>query len=163
MKKLMLILAMVLALFCNTMALAVENDVYSDDNFDVSTLSGESDRPRIETDESKSETEKNENITEASEKILENMSRKERKIAKYTDKYNNTTLAHTAYWLDFAQLYSIPICIILITWGAFNCYIIGEKKLDKREHGFAMIVAALIGLVVFQVLPFLFALLVVGK
>ena len=91
------------------------------------------------------------------------MSKKERKIAKYTDKYNNKTLAYTAYGLDVAQLYSIPVFIILITWGAFNCYIIGEKKLDKREHGFAMIVAGLVGLVVFQVLPFLFALLVIGK
>lgn len=162
MKKLMLILTMVVALACSTMTFAVEEDLLSDRHTEITTVSGESDRPKMQPDESKVET-KDENITEASEKILDNMSKKERKIAKYTDKYNDKTLAYTAYGLDVAQLYSIPVFIILITWGAFNCYIIGEKKLDKREHGFAMIVAGLVGLVVFQVLPFIFALLVVGK
>lgn len=161
MKKLILILTMVVALSCNTMTFAVEEDFFDEGHSQVVAVSGEDDRPRIETKDEPNESK--EEITDASEKILENMSKKERKIAKYTDKYNNNTLAYTAYGLDVAQLYSIPVFIILITWGAFNCYIIGEKKLDKREHGFAMIVAGLVGLVVFQVLPFLFALLVIGK
>ena len=161
MKKLILILTMVVALSCNAMTFAVEENSFDEGHSQVVAVSGEDDRPRIETKDEPNESK--EEITDASEKILENMSKKERKIAKYTDKYNNKTLAYTAYGLDVAQLYSIPVFIILITWGAFNCYIIGEKKLDKREHGFAMIVAGLVGLVVFQVLPFLFALLVVGK
>mgnify|MGYP004652187891 CR=1 FL=1 len=161
MKKLILILTMVVALSCNAMTFAVEENSFDEGHSQVVAVSGEDDRPRIETKDEPNESK--EEITDASEKILENMSKKERKIAKYTDKYNNKTLAYTAYGLDVAQLYSIPVFIILITWGAFNCYIIGEKKLDKREHGFAMIVAGLVGLVVFQVLPFLFALLVIGK
>lgn len=161
MKKIILILTMVVALSCNAMAFAVEEDFLDERHSQVVTLSGESDIPKLETkDEPK---EQKEEITDASEKILANMSKKERKIAEYTDKYNDKTLAVTAYWLDVAHLYSIPVFIILITWGAFNCYIIGEKKLDKREQGFSTMVASLIGLVVFQVLPFLFALLVVGK
>ena len=161
MKKLILSLTMVVALSCNAMTFAVEENSFDEGHSQVVAVSGEDDRPRIETKDEPNESK--EEITDASEKILENMSKKERKIAKYTDKYNNKTLAYTAYGLDVAQLYSIPVFIILITWGAFNCYIIGEKKLDKREHGFAMIVAGLVGLVVFQVLPFLFALLVIGK
>ena len=161
MKKLILILTMVVALSCNAMTFAVEENSFDEGHSQVVAVSGEDDRPRIETKDEPNESK--EEITDASEKILENMSKKERKIAKYTDKYNDKTLAYTAYGLDVAQLYSIPVFIILITWGAFNCYIIGEKKLDKREHGFAMIVAGLVGLVVFQVLPFLFALLVIGK
>ena len=158
MKKIILILTMVVALSCNAMAFAVEEDFLDERHSQVVTLSGESDRPKLETKD-----EQKEEITDASEKILANMSKKERKIAEYTDKYNDKTLAVTAYWLDVAHLYSIPVFIILITWGAFNCYIIGEKKLDKREQGFSTMVASLVGLVVFQVLPFLFALLVVGK
>ena len=153
MKKLILILTMVVALSCNAMTFAVEENSFDEGHSQVVAVSGEDDRPRIETKDEPNESK--EEITDASEKILENMSKKERKIAKYTDKYNNKTLAYTAYGLDVAQLYSIPVFIILITWGAFNCYIIGEKKLDKREHGFAMIVAGLVGLVVFQVLPFI--------
>ena len=158
MKRLFLILTMVIALSCNAMAFAVKEDTTNERHSQAVTLSGENNMPSLETKE-----EQKEEITDASEKILENMSKKERKIAEYTDKYNDKTLAVTAYWLDIAHLYSIPVFIILITWGAFNCYIIGEKKLDKREQGFSTIVASLVGLVVFQVLPFLFALLVVGK
>ena len=162
MKKLILILTMVVALSCNMMTFATEENSLDERHSQIVTVSGDrGDTPKAET---KDETNgSKEELTDASEKILENMSKKERKIAKYTDKYNDKTLAYTAYGLDVAQLYSIPVFIILITWGAFNCYIIGEKKLDKREHGFAMIVAGLVGLVVLQVLPFLFALLVVGK
>ena len=157
MKKIMLILTMVIVLSCNAVTFATE-EVSSEGHSQV-TATTESDRPEIKVEEDDSKEE----ITDASEKILTNMSKKERKIAEYTDKYNDKTLAVTAYWLDIIQLYSIPLFIILITWGAFNCYIIGEKKLDKREQGFSIMVGSLIGLVVFQVLLFLFALLVVGK
>ena len=102
-------------------------------------------------------------LTQASEKILENMSKKDRKIKEYTLKYNDVNFARVAYWLDWIQLYSIPLFIIGIAIGAFNFYIIGEKKLDKKEQGFSIMRAVLCIFVIFQVLPFLFALLVAGK
>ena len=55
------------------------------------------------------------------------------------------------------------MCVIGIALGAFNFYIIGEKKLDKREKGFSYIMAFLCGLAFFQALPLGFALLVAGK
>ena len=149
MKKIILILSTVMVLLSSTLSFATEEMAHS--------------QPVIKTEES-GETVKSEvEMTPASEKILDNMSKKERKIAEYEDKYNDKTMAYTAYYLDIIQLYSIPVCIIGLTIGAFNFYIIGEKKLDKREQGFGFIMAFLCGLVFFQVLPFIFALLVAGK
>lgn len=151
MKKILLILTMVMVIFTNSFALAtLKNDVPS---FQAE-ISGEI------VDKT---TENKEEMTQASDKILANMSKKDKKIAEYTDKYNNETFGVTAYYLEVIQLYSIPVFIILLTIGAFNFYIIGEKKLDKKQQGFSFIMSALCGLVVFQVLPFLFALLVAGK
>lgn len=149
MKKIILILSTVMVLFTGTLSFATNDMADDKEIFNFSTVSGES----VEDTE----------MTPASEKIVENMSKKDRKIAEYTDKYNDKTLAVTAYYLDVIQLYSIPVCIIGLTIGAFNFYIIGEKKLDKREQGFSFILAFLCGLVFFQVLPFVFALLVAGK
>lgn len=151
MKKIMSILLTIMVLICGTFSFAHSEKI--EDESQIIKTSGE-----ISKDFS-NETE----LSSASEKILENMSKKERKIAEYTDKYNDKSLATTAYALDRIQLYSIPVCIIGLTWGAFNYFIIGEKKLDKKEQGFGYIVAFLIGLVIFQVIPLVFALLVAGK
>ena len=80
MKKLILILTMVVALSCNAMAFAVEEDFLDERHSQVVTLSGESDIPKLETkDEPK---EQKEEITDASEKILANMSKKEHNTKK---------------------------------------------------------------------------------
>lgn len=151
MKKTMSILLIIMVFICGTFSFAHSAEV-------------ENDRPSMEmSGEVSNEVSNSENLSGASEKILDNMSKKERKIAEYTDKYNDRNLATVAYVLDRIQLYSIPVCIIGLTWGAFNFYIIGEKKLDKKEQGFGFIVAFLCGLAVFQVIPFVFALLVAGK
>ena len=148
MKKVILILSMIMVLFTSSLSFAT-NEV-------------ENSPQVIETQESEEKIEEQE-MTPATEKILENMSKKERKLAEYEDKYNDKFLAQVADYLDIIQLYSIPVCIIGLAIGAFNFYIIGEKKLDKREQGFGFIMAFLCGLVFFQVLPFIFALLVAGK
>ena len=128
MKKLIIVLSMVMVLFSSSLSctLAVGHSPSED-----VILSEENDEKvnNISSGE----------LTPASEKVIGNMSKKERKIAEYTDKYNDKTYAYTAYYLDIIQLYSIPICIIGLTVGAFNFYIIGEKKLDKREQGFGFI------------------------
>lgn len=150
MKRIMSILLTIMVFVCGTFSFAHSAEI-------------ENNEPSIEISGEVTNEANSENISKASEKVLDNMSKKERKIAEYTDKYNNKNLATVAYVLDRIQLYSIPVCIIGLTWGAFNYYIIGEKKLDKKEQGFGFIVAFLCGLVVFQVIPLGFALLVAGK
>ncbi len=151
MKKVILAIIISMFLVCSTLSCvsnAETSSAHSDANIEQGTIT---------------EDNTEEKVTQSSEKILDNLSQKEKKIAEYTDKYNNETYAYTAYYLDMAQLYSIPIFIIIMTIGAFNYYIIGEKKLDKKEQGFGLIMASLSGLVLFQVLPLIFALLVAGK
>ena len=100
----------------------------------------------------------------ASETVLNNVKNREEKIAEYTAKYGGDAVyGKTAYYLGLAQKYSIPICFIGLAIGALNFFIIGNKKLEKREQGFGMIVAFLLGLVVFQVLPLLYAIVVAGR
>lgn len=153
MKKIILILLTIMTVSLNSFSFATADNSVPDFVIDE-VNSGE-----VLKENNDSES----NITEATDKILSNMSKKDRKIAEYTDKYNNKTNAYVAYYLEVIQLYSIPVCIIGLAIGAFNFYIIGEKKLDKREQGFGYIMAFLCGLVFFQVLPFIFALLVAGK
>lgn len=102
-------------------------------------------------------------LNDASETIINSKDKKARRIAELTDKYNDKISGTVAYYLELAQKYSFPICFIGLAMGAFNFLIIGNKKLDKREQGFAWIVGFTIGLVVFNVIPLLFALIVAGR
>ena len=102
-------------------------------------------------------------LNDASETIIQSKDKKARRIAELTDKYNDKILGTVAYYLEVVQKYSFPVCFIGLTMGAFNFLIIGNKKLDKREQGFAWIVGFTIGLVVFNVIPLLFALIVAGR
>lgn len=100
----------------------------------------------------------------ASKTVINNVKSREEKIAEYTEKYGGDAVyGKTAYYLGLAQKYSIPICFIGLAIGALNFFIIGNKKLEKKEQGFGMIVAFLLGLVVFQVLPLLYAIIVAGR
>lgn len=103
------------------------------------------------------------NKSNASETTLKNLTSKEEKIAYYTEKYGDKTEGTVAYYISMAQKYSIPVCFLLLIWGAFNFFIVGNKKLQQREKGFAMIVAAIIGIIAFQTIPLIYALFVAGR
>lgn len=99
----------------------------------------------------------------ASEVTLKNLKTKEEKIAYYTEKYGDKTEGTVAYYISIVQKYSVPVCFLGLIWGAFNCFIIGNKKLQKREQGFNMIIAFIIGLVAFQAIPLIYAIFVAGR
>lgn len=99
----------------------------------------------------------------ASLTTIENLTTKEEKIAYYTEKCGNATNGTILYYLYEIQKYSIPVFFIFIVVASLNFFIIGNKKLDKREQGFSMLISSCIGLIIFQVLPLLFAILVVGR
>ncbi len=103
----------------------------------------------------------NADIPDASKEIINNVSENERKRAEYIDEYNDKMLGTVAYGLYMIQKYSWPICFIGITIGSFNFLILGNKKLDKKEQGFGWIVGFTMALVVFNVLPLIYAVLVV--
>ncbi len=133
----------------------IENDV-------VIELAPEDGDKNLE-DKEKTEDENKNNLNDASNNVVNSNSRKDKRIAELTDKYNDSLYGHVAYYLEVVQKYSLPVCFIGITIGAFNFLIIGNKMLDKKEQGFGWIVGFTIGLVVFNVLPLIFALFVAGR
>lgn len=99
----------------------------------------------------------------ASVTTIERLKTKEEKIAYYTEKCGNSTNGTVMYYLYEIQKYSIPVCFIGLVIASLNFFIIGNKKLDKREQGFSMLIGFGLGLIVFQVLPLLFAIIVAGR
>lgn len=100
----------------------------------------------------------------ASLTTIKNLKTKEEKIAYYTEKCGGSSLnGNVLYYLYEFQKYSIPVCFIGLVIASLNFFIIGNKKLDKREQGFSMLIAFGLGLIVFQVLPLLFAIIVAGR
>ena len=94
---------------------------------------------------------------------IENLTTREEKIQYYSEKCGDEASGTVLYWLYEVQKYSVPICFILLVVASLNFFIIGNKKLDKREQGFGMLIACGLGLIVFQVLPLLFAIIVAGR
>ena len=94
---------------------------------------------------------------------IEHLTTREEKIQYYSEKCGNETNGTVLYYLYEVQKYSVPICFIGLVIASLNFFIIGNKKLDKREQGFGMLIAFGLGLIVFQVLPLLFAIIVAGR
>ena len=110
------------------------------------------------TNEENSSNNESEEMSPAGEEMVGAVSKKDRKIAELSDKYNDKNLGKVAYYLEVVRFYSTPIFFIFLTIGAFNFFIIGNKKLDKKEQGFGWITACIIGWVFFQCIPLTFAL-----
>jgi len=81
---------------------------------------------------------------------------------EYVEKYGSESYGITAYILNIVRIYSIPLCFIGIVVGALYQYVMGTRRLDMRHKGFALIVAFVTILVICQVLPLIFAIVVKG-
>lgn len=85
-----------------------------------------------------------------------------KEIQEKIDLYGSEAYGMTAYILGKIQVYSIPLCFIGIAVGAIFQYVIGIRKLDLRDRGLKLIVAFVTILVICQVLPLIFAIVVRG-
>lgn len=103
------------------------------------------------------------NRPEASKEIIGNLTKAQRRKAHLITVYNDEFLGTIAYGLELVRSYSLPVIFIIMTIGFFNFLIIGNKKLDKKEQGYSMIVFSILALVVFWVLPLLYSVLFAGK
>ena len=84
------------------------------------------------------------------------------KLAEYIEKYGSTPYGVVAYILNAVRIYSIPFCFIGITIGSIYQYVIGIRKLDVRDRGFMLIISFVTILLICQVLPLVFAVVVNG-
>lgn len=107
-----------------------------------------------------------ENTSNANEQgtgqLVEIKENAEKKLQDYKDEYGSDTYGFAAYALNIIRIYSIPCCFIGIAIGAIYQYVIGIRKLDERDKGFTMIISFVTLLVIAQVLPLVFAIVVKG-
>ncbi len=107
------------------------------------------------------ETDKLEEKTE--NEITEVKDKMEIKKQEYTEKYGSD-----AYWMagyiieEIVQPYSIPLCFVGIAVGLVFQYVMGTRRLDYKHRGFGTVIVFVTILIVCQVLPFIYALVVTG-
>ena len=81
-------------------------------------------------------------------------------LEEYKQKYGTDAYGLTAYILNILRIYSIPFCFLGIAVSAIYQYVIGIRKLDTQEKGLHMMVAFITILVICQILPLAFAVVV---
>lgn len=106
--------------------------------------------------------EKNIAETNTAGELMEIKEETKTEMDEYTRKYGSESYGMTAFILDKVRLYSIPFCFIGIAVGALYQYVLGTRRLDMKQKGFGLIVAFITLLVICQVLPLIFAIVVRG-
>ena len=101
------------------------------------------------------------NSTQATE-LVEIKETTKDKLAEYIEKYGSTPYGVAAYILNIVRIYSIPFCFIGIAIGSIYQYVLGIRKLDVRDKGFFLIISFVTILLICQVLPLIFAIVVNG-
>lgn len=99
---------------------------------------------------------------DASTELLEMKESTKGKIDGYVQQYGSKTYGFVAYLLNGARLFSIPLCFLGIALGAVYQYVIGIRKLDLRDRGFRLIISFVTILLICQVLPLVFTIVVRG-
>ena len=81
-------------------------------------------------------------------------------LEEYKQKYGSDAYGLTAYILNLIRIYSIPLCFLGIAISAMYQYVIGIRKLDTQEKGLVLMVSFITILVICQILPLAFAIVV---
>ena len=100
--------------------------------------------------------------SEQATELLEMKESTKDKMGEYIEKYGSAPYGITAYILNGVRIYSIPFCFIGIAVGSIYQYVIGIRKLDVRDKGLALILSFVTILLICQVLPLIFAVIVNG-
>ena len=105
----------------------------------------------------------NEIISEETKSQLVEIKDKElQSIEDYNEAYGSTTYGLVAYILNKVRIYSIPVAFLGIAIAAIYQYVIGIRKLDVRDKGFGAMIGIVTMLIICQVLPLIFAIVVRG-
>ena len=83
-------------------------------------------------------------------------------VEEYVAQYGSYPYGVAAYILNVVRIYSIPFCFVGIVIGAIHQYVLGIRKLDVRDRGFALITTFVKILLICQVLPLIFTIVVNG-
>ena len=111
----------------------------------------------------------NEIATNNEESVLDNetksqltgmIEKSKKDLNYYKEKYGSEAYGITAYVLSLVQLYSIPLCFLGIAISGIYQSVIGIRKLDVKEKGLTLMVTFITVLVICQILPLAFTIVV---
>ena len=138
MKKIGIALAVILCVFSSTIVLA--------------------------TSTKQAKTTENKQITksETVNQLVEMKDNEKKTLEDYQKAYGSETYGLTAYILNKVQILSIPFCFVGIAISAIYQYVLGVRKLDTRDKGFAIMISIITIFIIAQVLPLIFAIVVKG-
>ena len=83
-------------------------------------------------------------------------------IEDYQGAYGDETYGLAAYILNVIRIYSIPFGFVGIAISGIYRYVIGIRKLDVRDKGFGAMIGIITVMVICQILPLIFAIVVKG-
>ena len=92
--------------------------------------------------------------------IVEAIEKSKKDLEYYKEKYGSDAYGMTAYVLHLISIYSIPFCFLGIAISGIHQYIIGIRKLDIKEKGLTLMVTFITILVICQILPLAFTIVV---
>lgn len=93
-------------------------------------------------------------------KLVELKENQAKTLQDYQAKYSSESYGFVAYILHIVQVWSIPICFLGIAIGSVHKSIIGIRKLDTLEKGRGLVVTFVTILIICQILPLIFAVVV---
>lgn len=99
---------------------------------------------------------------ETKSQLIEIKDKELKSLEDYKETYGSDTYGFVAYVLNKVRIYSIPVAFLGIAICAIYQYVIGIKKLDVRDKGFNGMIGIVTMLIICQVLPLIFAIVVKG-
>ena len=96
------------------------------------------------------------------QQLVENQKKEKQTLQEYQDAYGSDAYGLTAYVLHKVQIYSIPFCFIGVAISGIYQYVLGIRKLDTRDKGFAIMASIVTIFIIAQILPLIFAIVVKG-
>ena len=100
--------------------------------------------------------------SETAEELYEIKEGVKSSLDEYVEQYGSYPYGVAAYILNTLRIYSIPFCFVGIAVGAIYQYMLGIRKLDIRDKGFALIISFVTILLICQTLPLIFTIIVNG-
>ena len=92
--------------------------------------------------------------------LIEIVQNADKSLEEYKNLYGSDAYGLTAFVLNIIRLYSIPFCFLGIAVSAIYQYVIGIRKLDTQEKGLHMMIGFITILVICQILPLAFGIVV---
>lgn len=102
------------------------------------------------------------NKSDTVSQLVEMTDNEKKTLEDYQKAYGSETYGLTAYILNRVQIFSIPFCFVGIAISAIYQYVLGIRKLDTRDKGFAIMISIITLFIIAQVLPLIFAIVVKG-